>query len=443
MHHSTNTVELLKDDATEVPFCKHGPALLFRRIGTAGKNSGRPFYACSGCRKRKDCVLFVWKDDLLSRPLPDSKTWDHVRNEVVPASTHDQLYQKLRSVSKRPPSERFFCCRKLLARTELGAHRGHAVTTPVEDDDLRRPSRLINADVTNTTKAQYFFSDACVTFVCSLLEQQHFESVICVGTPSIHEHLRESRPQLPSILLDIEQTYEQFYGPSEFAWFNMFNGFFFRGSSAEETVQRHLSSGTRCALLIDPPFGGLVDAIARTLAKMVSYAAAVGSTLSILWFFPYFNEKRIVEAMPSLRMLDFAVDYRNHVTFNESGRTKGSPVRIFTDIPPGQVKLPSDRYRYCYDCDRWVALSNTHCDICKDCTSKDGGPYRHCDECGVCVKLSHVHCPRCQSCLPQGHSCGSTGGVVCFLCKMPGHKSVQCSANRKGQKNAGKRKRTE
>ncbi|CAN7995778.1 unnamed protein product [Ixodes hexagonus] len=442
MHLSTNTVELLEHDSTEVPFCKHGPALLFRRVGTAGKNSGRAFFACSGCRKRKDCVLFVWQDELLSRPIPDSKTWEHVRREVVPTSSHDQLYQKLREVSRRPPSERFFCCRKLLTRSEVGAHRAHPIKTPVEDDDLRRPSRLLNADVTNSTKAQFFFSDMCVSFVGDLLEQQNFDRVICVGTPSIHEHLRESCPKLPSILLDIEQTYEQFYSPSEFGWFNMFNGFLFRGISAERMVQRHLGSGCKCALLIDPPFGGLVDAIARTLGKMVADAAALGSSLNVLWFFPYFNEKRILGAMPSLRMLDFAVDYRNHSAFKDAGRTKGSPVRIFTDIPLGQVQLPLDQYEYCDKCDRWVSVLNKHCNICKDCTSKDGGPYKHCGKCGMCVKESYKHCLRCQKCLPQGHVCGSTG-VVCFVCKMPGHKSVQCTANGREEKKAGKRKRTE
>lgn len=433
----TYAVELLPDDSEKLPCCSHGPALLFRRVGTAGKNSGRPFYACSACRDRKKCKLFLWKD--ISSRFPPSKSWYEVRQEVLPRRSHEELYRQSQALAALPPLKRVFCCRRLLTDTELHDHRFHASKRYVSDDDLRRPSRLLQADVTNSTKAQFFFNDSCVTFLINFLQCKGFDSVICVGTPSIHEQLRLSQPTIDTILLDIEQAYEHFYSPDEFCWFNMFNNFFFRGDAPAETVRRRFVHNSRCALLIDPPFGGLVDAIARTLRSIMADAEASGGTVNVFWFFPYFNEKRIVETMPNLRMLDYMVDYRNHTAFKESGRVKGSPVRIFTNMPPNEVPLPADQYTYCEKCARWVNISNRHCDACGDCTSKDGGLYKHCNECGMCTKESYKHCATCWKCLPQGHACGSSG-VVCFVCKSRGHKSTACSANRK---KAAKRKAIE
>ncbi|KAL3213189.1 hypothetical protein MRX96_051751 [Rhipicephalus microplus] len=62
MNFATSCVELLHDDSPNVPCCEHGPGLLFRRLGISGKNDGRPFYACSACRRRKDCPFFLWKE---------------------------------------------------------------------------------------------------------------------------------------------------------------------------------------------------------------------------------------------------------------------------------------------------------------------------------------------------------------------------------------------
>lgn len=434
----TSCVELLHDDSSNVPCCDHGPGLLFRRLGISCKNDGRVFYACSACRRRKDCQFFVWKEEA-SRC---NSSWNVVKRRVLPDLTHHQLHERFLELLKCKPCERHFCCRKLLSKEDARKHHfEHSFTNPVSDDDLRRPSRLLHADVNNATKAQYFFSDSSTRFVVDTLERLNFDRVLCVGTPTLHEHLREHRPDVKSLLLDIEQAYEQFYGPDEFCWFNMFNNFHFRGEQSKTVVRDRLATGSRCAVVVDPPFGGLVDAVARTLDQITEQAAALGCELNLFWFFPYFNEKRIVKALPRLRMLDYAVDYENHATFNgaHGKRAKGSPVRIFTDVPLGQIPLPESGYALCAQCDRWVARHNNHCAVCNDCPSKDGGPYRHCERCGVCVKQANEHCPVCNKCLPPGHDCQSKG-VTCFACKQPGHKSTECTQRPTVESTNSKRK---
>lgn len=424
MNFATSCVELLRDNSGNVPCCEHGPGLLFRRLGISGKNDGRPFYACSACRRRKDCPFFLWKEE--ASRCSNSK-WDAVKRRVLPDLTHSQLHDKYLELLKREPRERYFCCRTLLSKKDVKKHHSeHSFKNPVSDDDLRRPSRLLHADVNNTTKAQYFFSDSSARFVVDTIARLGFDRILCVGTPTLHEHFR-NEPQVKSLLLDIEQVYEQFYGPDEFCWFNMFNNFHFRGEQSETVVKDRLLTGSRCAIVVDPPFGGLVDAVARTLEKFTEQAATLDCELKVFWFFPYFNEKRIVAALPRLRMLEYAVDYENHADFTSGGkRAKGSPVRMFTDVPLGQIPLPeSGGYTFCAPCDRWVGRHNKHCAVCNDCPSKDGGLYRHCELCTVCVKGANEHCTVCDRCLPPGHDCQSKG-VTCFACKQSGHKSTEC-----------------
>lgn len=425
MNFATSCVELLHDDSGDVPCCEHGPGLLFRRLGVSGKNDGRPFYACSACRRRKDCPFFLWKEQ--ASRCSNSKR-DLVMRRVLPDLTHSQLHDKYLELLKCQPRDRYFCCRKLLSKTDVRKHHSeHSFTNPVSEADLKRPSRLLHADLNNATKAQYFFSDSTARFIVDTLARLRFDRVLCVGTPTLHEHLRgeQRRPDVRSLLMDIEQAYEQFYGTDEFCWFNMFNNFYFRGEQSEAVVRDTLATGSRCAVVVDPPFGGLVDAIARTVEQIAVQAAALDCELKVFWFFPYFNEKRIVAALPRLRMLDYAVDYENHAAFKHDKRAKGSPVRIFTDVPLGQIPLPESVYKFCPQCDRWVGRHNKHCAVCSDCPSKDGGPYKHCEHCAMCVKRANEHCAVCNRCLPPGHDCQSKG-VTCFVCKQSGHKSTEC-----------------
>ncbi|XP_051698203.2 rRNA N6-adenosine-methyltransferase ZCCHC4 isoform X3 [Oryctolagus cuniculus] len=77
---------------------------------------------------------------------------------------------------------------------------------------------------------------------------------------------------------------------------------------------------------------------------------------------------------------DGKVDYDNHALYKhgKTGR-KQSPVRIFTNIPPSKIILPTEEgYRFCPLCQRYVSTENQHCEHCNSCSSKVPFP-----ECGV------------------------------------------------------------
>lgn len=54
-----------------------------------------------------------------------------------------------------------------------------------------------------------------------------------------------------------------------------------------------------------------------------------------------------------------------------TGRNKGSPIRIFTNVDQCKISLPvEENYRFCDECNRWVCSENVHCYKCNSCTSK-------------------------------------------------------------------------
>lgn len=222
---ATYATELITEITGIPPCCVHGPGLLFQRIGTASKNDRRKFYACSACRSRKECSLFMWEDE--ASQLPGSKTWETVSKRVVPRQSHEEIHERLAAALRYPASQRYFCCEKILLNSEVNKHKSHTNKVKLTDGKLRKPSQFIHADVTNTTKAQFFFTEECVLFIANLLRQLKYKHAICIGTPTIHEHLRQKCYDIDTLLLDIEQTYEQFYSVEDFCWYNMFNHFFF------------------------------------------------------------------------------------------------------------------------------------------------------------------------------------------------------------------------
>ncbi|XP_036756431.2 rRNA N6-adenosine-methyltransferase ZCCHC4 isoform X2 [Manis pentadactyla] len=125
---------------------------------------------------------------------------------------------------------------------------------------------------------------------------------------------------------------------------------------------------------------------------------------------------------------DGKVDYDNHALYKhgKTGR-KQSPVRIFTNIPPNKIILPTEEgYRFCPLCQRYVSLENQHCEHCNSCTSKDGRKWNHCFLCKKCVKPSWIHCSICNCCALPDHSCkGPKDG--CFICGELDHKRSTCS----------------
>lgn len=231
-----------------------------------------------------------------------------------------------------------------------------------------------------------------------------------------------------------------FFGPLDYCWYNLFNHHFFN-EDAVSVFRDFLTQnqGRDTYLICDPPFGGRVEPMSYTIKLIFDLHRKLNDndnvTLRIMFMFPYFMERIMREksnppsvggGLRDLKMSDYKVDYDNHPLFvppseaRGGARRRGTPVRIFTNIPLRLLELPaSDGYRFCERCERWVAGENRHCERCDACTSKDGRRYRHCELCGRCVKPTWRHCETCGRCaLAAGHACGRAPSVVgrCFGC---------------------------
>ncbi|XP_046850764.1 rRNA N6-adenosine-methyltransferase ZCCHC4-like [Xenia sp. Carnegie-2017] len=102
-------------------------------------------------------------------------------------------------------------------------------------------------------------------------------------------------------------------------------------------------------VILDPPFGGLVQVLPVSLKNFgslfLNYVKEGDdyhlSCLSTFWIFPYFMESHITKESPFFKMCDF----------------------------------------------------------------KHNNVWQHCLICGKCVKKGYVHCEICKSCKPPGHDC--------------------------------------
>ncbi|KAM9286668.1 rRNA N(6)-adenosine-methyltransferase ZCCHC4 isoform 2-T2 [Cariama cristata] len=324
------------------------------------------------------------------------------------------------------------------------------------------------------------WKDRSCQFLLDLITDLGFRRVLSVGTPRLHETIQSKASQekdfrVRSLLLDIDFRYSQFYTEDEFCHYNMFNHYFFGGkvwkgdtcndtvlqciqglncstsecilllkiwlrehckmTTARETCRKFLcpDNGERVIMVTDPPFGGLVGALASSFKKLMAMWKETekeghnNQEMPVFWIFPYFFESRILEFFPRFSMMDYQVDYDNHALYKhgKTGR-KQSPVRIFTNLTPSMIVLPVEEgYRFCAICQRYVSSGNQHCDICNSCTSKDGRRWKHCVLCKKCVKPSWFHCNNCNCCALQNHTCEKTY-AGCFVCGKAGHKRSTC-----------------
>ncbi|XP_047421760.1 rRNA N6-adenosine-methyltransferase ZCCHC4 isoform X2 [Sciurus carolinensis] len=436
---------LPSDTAAAAPLCPHGPTLLFVKVNR-GKEETRRFYACSACRDRKDCNFFQWEDEKLSEARLAAR--EAYNQRCRPPLSRTQCVERYLRFIELPLSQRKFCqsCQQLLLPDDWGDHREHQVVGDVSVTQLRRPSQLLYPLENKKTNAQYLFADRTCQFLADLLSTLGFRRVLCVGTPRLHELIRLTEPgdkksNIKSLLLDIDFRYSQFYVEDSFCHYNMFNHHFFDGKAALEVCRAFLQEdkGEGVILVTDPPFGGLVEPLAITFKKLIAMWKEGQSQdesqkeLPIFWIFPYFFESRIHQFFPNFCMLDyqvastFKVDYDNHALYKhgKTGR-KQSPVRIFTNIPPNKIILPTEEgYRFCPLCQRYVSLENRHCEHCGSCTSKDGRKWNHCFLCRKCVKPSWIHCSICNHCAVPDHSCEGTKDG-CFICGELDHKRSTC-----------------
>ncbi|XP_067117897.1 rRNA N6-adenosine-methyltransferase ZCCHC4 [Osmerus mordax] len=437
-------VVLLEGD-TKAPSCPHGPTLLFEKA-SKGEEKGRRFYACSACRDRKDCNFFQWEDEKVSETRLLARESENQSKK--PLFTHRQYCSRFKVFKSLREDQRRLCqeCDLLLVPEERGAHIGHkAPADDITDAQLQRPSTLLRPLENKKSNAQYLFTDRSSHFLLDTLAGRGFQKVLCVGTPRLHELIKQrnlegkSKP-MKSLLLDIDFRYAQFYGQDEFCHYNMFNHHFFGGEAARAVLQAFLGEGAdgeRVVMVADPPFGGLVKPLANSFSSIANTWQSLQTTggsdkeMPMIWIFPYFFEPRILECFPSFVMLDYQVDYDNHPLYKhgKTGR-KQSPVRLFTNLAPRDIVLPKEEgYRFCAMCQRYVSSQNRHCSQCNVCPSKDGREWRHCSECQKCFKPSWRHCTSCGRCALPDHPCGrSQGGKQegCFNCGSPAHKRRAC-----------------
>ncbi|XP_048797971.1 rRNA N6-adenosine-methyltransferase ZCCHC4 isoform X1 [Lagopus muta] len=421
------------------PCCPHGPALLFVKT-SQGKEEGRRFYACSACRDRKDCKFFQWEDEKVSQARLAAR--EEYNRSHQPPCTHRQNVERYKNFVLLPLSKRRFCqeCQQLLLPDEWEEHSSHQFLYDISAAQLRSPSQLLYPLENKKTNAQYLFADRSCQFLLDLIISLGFRRVLSVGTPRLHEMiqskaLQEEDFRVRSLLLDIDFRYSQFYTEDEFCHYNMFNHYFFGGEAAHETCRKflHEEKDERVIMVADPPFGGLVEALASSFKKLMAMwkdtekGGNKNQEMPMFWIFPYFFESRILEFFPSFSMMDYQVDYDNHALYKhgKTGRRQ-SPVRIFTNLSPGVIVLPAEEgYRFCAICQRYVSSGNHHCEICNSCTSKDGRRWKHCVLCKKCVKPSWFHCNKCNCCALENHTCEKID-VGCFVCGKAGHKRSSC-----------------
>lgn len=225
----------------------------------------------------------------------------------------------------------------------------------------------------------------------------------------------------------------------------MFNNFFFEGSEGQKRFDKFLQESPpgKTALVIDPPFGGLIQAISRTIDKihgrwMRGHSSEKNNEdvtnklkpdsyqMAVFIVLPWFLEPKVDKFLHGMTMSDYKVEYSGH-TESKSCSCKnkfGSAVRIFTNLKTNLLVLPaSEGYKFCDECQKYTASTNKHCYKCKACTSKDGNyetrivfvsitlfflgtPSYHCKICDRCFKNTWVHCKVCNICsLPKHCKC--------------------------------------
>lgn len=410
-------IRLLDSDLSSNPVCSHGSTLLFEDI-----NNNKRYYSCSSCRNTKDCPFYMSAEEWLRIQSSDELKAKYMKSSSALTLDSKQKYFYDKSIRRLNENVIRFCrnCSLIISSEEqMCGHENHEIISEITRNLLRNPTKLLNSLTDNKFCAQYLFANQTKKFVVNdIIKKNGFQYVVTIGCPTIHEYIecRKIKLKIKSILLDIDERHKQFYSSKKYLKYNLFNNFFFNGLKDEKTFNNFIEKSPKesIVVLIDPPFGGLIEAMAKTIDKIseiwrkCNQIEDKSQTIPLLLFFPYFNEKRITTTIPSLRMSDFMVDYKNHNKFrsNGSGRKFGSPVRIFTNIELSSIVLPkSDGYYYCDYCIKYVSKNNKHCFACDDCTARDGKPYNHCYDCNKCVKQTWSHCKGCRSCHLNQGSC--------------------------------------
>ncbi|XP_062525867.1 rRNA N6-adenosine-methyltransferase ZCCHC4 isoform X1 [Bombyx mori] len=402
-------VEVVIEDVTNHPLCMHGPTLLF------SSEKGR-YFACSSCRNKKDCTVHISEEDWLKENV---KKRNEKYYSLIPTINKNQAWNNFAEVRSRPVSDRAYCntCQELYIVSKTKKHgKDHRVITPLMDEQLKQPSSWLPLLENDAVEAQYLFTKKSAGTVLGILKNNSIRNILCIGTPTVHE-AAQAHPDFNSILLDYDKRYHVFHPPDKYIWYNMFNNYMFNANDDEKLLKKFFKKsrdGGIC-VVVDPPFGGRVEPLAKTLRELTDMYNKIcekdDTLLPVLWAFPYFSEPYITNMLPEIIMHDYQVEYENHKKFQtktKTGRKYGSPVRFYTNLPLITIDLSNDKnYKFCDKCKYWVSVTNNHCNKCKECTSKNGMTYRHCNICKRCVKPTFFHCQQCERCCQEKeHVCG-------------------------------------
>ena len=398
----TTTKVIMNDDIIKVaPHCSHGPTILFEQHV---KNKHHKYYACSANRDRKCSFRQPFEKDKISTSKKSCKTKKYVN--------YKSFCEQMNDMKKLKEKDRRFCQSCGIVVEKNSKHKNHNVKVGIKDEDFNHIYSLIDPISDNKTKAQYAFCDSSINLINEVLLNASVKGIICVGTPNIHEKLKKDS-KLNSFLLDIDEriiNLSKYVYPDSAAHYNMFNHHFFDAAS-KDNYKRFISDfeADDLAILVDPPFGGLVQLLMYSLnciSRDVSGHCYKGCFVKTFIIAPYFLEKKICKSgneyvenenlfENKFHMVDCQIDYKNHKRLKKRTTTDetSSIVRLFTNVAPSKIKLPlNEGYKYCKECQRYVNKLNKHCFKCAACTTKVGATYKHCDKCQTCVKPTWSHC---------------------------------------------------
>lgn len=189
-------------------FYTTGPSLLFGRE-TNGELS--KFYACSACRDRKLCPFYAEHGREPSKQ--QKQMWEQERKKNLPFYHHQKLFIHYNRVMGENPVKRAYChkCEKLLLISEKEKHIDHDITENLSDYQMTHPSEILKPLENSKKEAQYLFSKKAVTDIIDLLKNLNAESVLCIGTPRIHEYITQNlEGKMSSLLLDFDGRFVSF-----------------------------------------------------------------------------------------------------------------------------------------------------------------------------------------------------------------------------------------
>lgn len=427
---SGESVEVIVRDLKLNPKCIHGPTILF------SPKNGKLFFSCAGIRNQT--CFYLEMENFGQESVEEYSEYIEEK-----AKSSSLSYSEVQSTNS---DRRIFCKTCGIFIESLLTHESHSFLRGVSDEFMKEPSLFLPQLDNDKFNAQYFFDDKTLDFICSMLTCLNLLKIICIGAPRLHEYIRNKKPELQSILLDIDSRFQSFNQPKDFIRYNMFNDHLFNDD--EEKLLNFLKDGqqnnSQHCIFSDPPFAARTELLASTFRQFSTKFHKVNShqkLLPMFLVFPYFNESHIKKEMPEMEMLDFQVSYMNHKAYHEDfkGRKAGSPIRIFTNIDHTLMKFPSrfEGYRFCAMCHRSVAINNLHCKICNVCPSKNGATYRHCPSCILCVKPNYTHCSSCNRCVPKtNHDCAVyQKHQECWFCSQRGHVEKNCKFMKKFRQN--------